>query len=788
MRQGAVILLVCLLTWGVFCTDGAAAKPIKRIAFVLDGPEMYSKGLVNLFQHELWQLLVGDFQVQFPEDLRLEADYTADGVRAELQQVTRRGDVDLVVALGFLASREACLMAPVEMPLIAAMVLDHDIQGVPYRQGTSGVKNLTYVEIPDTFEEDLTTLAELAPFDRLALLGGRSLFAALPGVEADLEFKMPYSEAQMRVVAAGPTVTATLAALPEEVDAVYLLPIPELTLDDHEALLEALALKGLPVFSLIGHRLVHMGALAGLNQVDLTKRLARRVALNARKILAGQPAADLPVAISRQAQLMVNIQTARIIGVYPSFTALTDAILIKVEEDPTVRELNLLEVIDEAIVVNLALRATGRSAAAGEGSVDQVRARLLPQVSAQATATQIDADRGESTGAPAERSATLALNLSQVIWSDEAWANLSVEKMGQLRRDLEWEQARLDVALEAAQAYLNVLLAQTQQGIQVANLKLSRSNLERARMRRDLGAASSAEVYRLESKIARERADLMAAATQRKIAEMALNRVLAYPLEQPFKLAEVALDEQVSLLLSPNIGRYADNVPGLGRLKQFMVDKGLRAATELLQIDADIAVQKRLLLATKRSYYSPEVTLSGQTSQLLAEGGQGADLDLPGAPDDTDWNLSLNLSLPLWEGGARPAETKAYRETLKALRLTRRVTAQQVEQRIRNAVHQSVSSFTSIDLLKQAAEASKKNFDLVAGAYGRGAVQLIDLLDAQTTYLQAEQNAANASHQFLLDLMELERALGRFTFFAPPAERAAWITALEAYFKSNEEK
>lgn len=304
-------------------------------------------------------------------------------------------------------------------------------------------------------------------------------------------------------------------------------------------------------------------------------------------------------------------------------------------------------------------------------------------------------------------------------------------------------------------------------------------------MRRNLGAASAAEVYRPESQIARERADLMAVATQRKIAAMELNRLLAYSLEQPLKLADVALDEEVSLLLSPQVIRHVDNVAGLTRFKQFVVEKGLRASTELLQIDMDMAIQKRLILATKRSYYSPDVTLSGGVSQLLGEAGEGADLDLPGAPDDTDWNLSLDLRLPLFEGGARPAETNEYRETLKALRLTRRATALQVEQRIRNAVHQSVSAYISIELITQAAEASRKNFDLVADAYSRGTVQLIDLLDAQTTYLQAEQNAANANYQFLLDLMELERAMGKFTFFATPAERQAWMAALEAYFKTR---
>jgi outer membrane protein TolC len=777
-----------LLGWGGLFAQGAAAKPTKRIAFVLDGPEMYAKGLVDLFKHELTQLLAGDFQVQFPKEALLQADYSADGVRAMIREVARRGDVDLLVALGFLASREACLSAPLPMPVIATMVLDHGVQKIPYRRGTSGVKDLAYIEIPDTVEEDLATLAELVPYDRLALLGGRSLFAALPGVAAGLAFHLPYSDAQLRVVEAGRTVTQTLATLPEDADAIYLLPIPELSLEDHHALLEALALKGLPVFSYIGHRLVRSGALAGLNQEDVIDRLARRTALDARKILAGKPAADLPVAISRQAQLMVNMRTARILGVYPSFKVLTEALLINTEEDPSMRELNLLGVIDEAIQVNLDLRISGRRTAAGEGRVDQARARLLPQMSARATATQIDKDRGESALAPAERTATGALNFSQIIWSDEAWANLSIEKMGQLHRTLTWEQARLDVALEAAQAYLNVLLARTREEILAANLKLSRSNLERAKMRRNLGAASSAEVYRLESQIARERADLMAAAAQRKIAAMALNRLLAYPLEQPFKLADVALDQEVSLLLSPQIIHHVDNAAGLRRFKQFMVAKGLRASTELLQLDADIAAQKRMLLTSKRSYYSPDVTLEGGLSQLLGEAGEGADLDLPGAPDDTDWHLSLGLSLPLFEGGARPAQATEYRETLKALRLTRRTTAQEVEQRIRNAVHRSVSAYISIELLTQAAEASRKNFDLVAGAYSRGTVQLIDLLDAQTTYLQAKQNAANANYQFLLDLMELERAMGKFTFFATPAERREWMAALEDYFKHNEEK
>ncbi len=782
-----VVALMIMGSW--LCSEAASGKPVKRIAIVLDGPEMSAKGYTQLFMEELRQLLSGDYSVQFPKDLVRQGDFSRAGVRQALNAVLNESRADLIVALGLLASREACLRKDLPKPVIAAMILDHEHQKIPFVKGTSGKHNLTYIEMPDTFSEDLRTFSQITPFRQLVLLGGPSLFDAIPKAEYTRPDLVADPDVRISLLKTAGSVEQTLATIPSNADAVYLLPIPEMSMKDHTRLLKGLALKRLPVFSLLGHALVREGALAGLNKADWADRVARRTALNARKILAGQEAGNLPVAISRQAHLMVNMQTARIIGIYPGFNVLTDATLINVEPDDHTRELTLMGVMDEAVLVSLDLAATGRSNAAGEAHVSRARSQLLPHLSAQASGVLIDKDRAESPATPAQQTLTGSVNLTQVIWSDQTWANLSIEKMRQLRRTLDWEKTRLDVALNAANAYLNVLLAKTQQNILLANLRLSRSNLERAKMRQALGVTGPSEVYRLKSQIAKERSDVMQAATQRKMAEMELNRQLAYSLEQPFQLADVSLDDQVSLLLSPEVRPYAANESTLKKLKQFLVIKGLRASPELMQLDADIAAEKRQLLSARRSFYAPDVTLNGNASHLFEERGAGADMESAGTPDDTDWSLSLNLNLPLWEGGGRFADTRGSREILKSLRLQRRATIQRLEQRIRNAVHQAVASYTSIELLKEATQSSKKSFELVSDAYARGTVPLIDLLDAQTTYLQAEQNAANANYQFLLDLMELERSLGGFTFFADKAERDAWISDLQAYFteiKENE--
>ena len=55
------------------------------------------------------------------------------------------------------------------------------------------------------------------------------------------------------------------------------------------------------------------------------------------------------------------------------------------------------------------------------------------------------------------------------------------------------------------------------------------------------------------------------------------------------------------------------------------------------------------------------------------------------------------------------------------------------------------------------------------------------LIDAQNAALVAQLSSANASYQFLLDLMEVQRAIGFFDFFVDPAEKEAWFQRLDAF-------
>ncbi|UCH84875.1 MAG: TolC family protein, partial [Candidatus Latescibacterota bacterium] len=80
-----------------------------------------------------------------------------------------------------------------------------------------------------------------------------------------------------------------------------------------------------------------------------------------------------------------------------------------------------------------------------------------------------------------------------------------------------------------------------------------------------------------------------------------------------------------------------------------------------------------------------------------------------------------------------------------------------------------------------AAEAAGQSLALVEDAYGQGAATIIDLLDAQNNALIADLTAATAVYTFLIDLLELERAVGKFVLQMTDQERADFVDQLTAY-------
>lgn len=786
-----LVASILVLTAFAFGPAQARRAPT-RIALVHDGPWAHRSEVVQAFKTEIEALCGTEFPVVFPEAAIRDGQWTPQGARTALDAALADPDADIVITLGPMTSLIAVQKRSLPKPTIAAVTADVGVK-LPRKGIGSGVKNLNYVAAVWALTRDMALFAEVVPFKRMALL----LPAPIAGLAPEFADRVVEAEREtgvtIQVVIVGSSGVAAVEAIAETVDAVYVAPLFHLQPDQKRALIDGLNGRRLPTFSRLGRKEVEAGMMVASAPASNMARRARRVAIAVQSIQIGEPASKLPVGFAEGEQLVINMATARAIGKLPTWRVLAEAELLN-RRRPNRRKVSLEGALNEGLSGNLDLRIAVAALASGRAQVDRSRSNLLPQISVSLGGRVIDADRAAaSNGLAPEGLLTGSAKLSQVIWSDGAWAGFTAEQHLQDSRDRQLESTRLDTAYTAATAYLDVLKAQSIETVRRANAQRTRQNLELARTRLALGQGAAYEVYRWESQLAIERREAINAQSRRHVAELTFNAVLNRPLEEGFETHEHGLEDPTFDRVHA-LDRYFNTPTTFAIFRDFMVSEALAAAPELKQIDAAMAAQQRILTAARRRYWSPTLAAQGEISHYIQRFGDGKSapsFEIPGGggfefqqADDTNWSVALNLSIPLYEGGDRSAATRQAEAELTRLGLRRDLIAQAVDRRCRSALHIVGASSEGIDLTRRAAKAARKNLELVTDAYRRGATPLVNLIDAQDVTLEAEQGAALAVYQFLSDLMAVERATGRFDILSGAASRAAWLLRLQAYYKT----
>ena len=294
-------LVIACAGLSVFPAGDAGAQDASRavrLGIVMDGPSERYRDFRDLLQNKIVDLLSREFVPTFPPGKLIVADWTSSSVSAALVQLLEDDDVDMVLALGVLASQHAAELDSLEKPVVAPFVLDTDLQSLPREEGASGVANLDYVILPSPFARDIDAFRELLPFRRLAVLMNRPYADALPDFTTRVREAVTAVGAEATLIPVDRSVTAALDGLPPDADAVYVFPLLQLTSADIEQLADGLIDRGLPSFSFLGEAEVERGLLATLNTEAQWTRLARRTALNVQRLILGEAAGDIPVAFS----------------------------------------------------------------------------------------------------------------------------------------------------------------------------------------------------------------------------------------------------------------------------------------------------------------------------------------------------------------------------------------------------------------------------------------------------------------------------------------------------------
>ncbi|MBD3257503.1 hypothetical protein GF377_03645 [candidate division GN15 bacterium] len=783
-------LSVLLLIPAVVSAQPAKELPEVRIGMMKDGPWGKAEEVMSLFRQEILDILEGEFDVVFPDNAQLDGRNQADSIAGALNQLLADKTLDMVITVGPISSNLAGQRTDMPMPVIAPFVIDPEVQNVPLENGTSGVRNLCYVTSPWAVARDLEEFQEIVDFEKLAFMSSKVLAESVTELKQRMAAALIRQGFKAQVIRVGQDIDLALAELDDDVDAVYLgvlSHLPEASLD---RLIDSLNSRKLPTFSMLGRLDVQRGVMAGTLPEDYFVRVARRTALNVQRILLGDQPGSIRVALPVDARLVINMGTARQVGVSPPWEVLTEAILINESRQEVSRALTLRSAVMEAVEVNLSLLAKQMEVSAGGAEVSKAWANLLPQVDVAGLYQVIDDDRAAASfGTQPEKTLAGQATVRQVLFSEQAWANVSIQKDLLRSREQELEAVRLDIIAATAQAYLNLLRAKTFEQIEKDNLRVTRQNLELAEVRQTIGTADQSEVLRWESQIATNRKSVIDANAQRNVAEIQLNRLLRRPMEESFSVAEPSLEDTDLLSADGRVFEYMSNPQSFRLLREFLEQEAVDRSPELAQLDRVIAARRRALTSNRLRYFLPDFSLQGEVVNIFDKSGAGSSSSGVGfgiePPDDVNWTVSVVASLPLFEGGRLRANSRQTSRELEQLELTRSSAEDQVRQRIRSALHLTGASYAGIGLSRDAAAAADSTLSLVVDAYSRGVLSILDVIDAQNASLTANRAAANAVYDFLLDLIEVERAMGVFRVFATPADRAAFTERLETFYAEN---
>jgi outer membrane protein TolC len=741
-----------------------AQQPIV-VAVITDGPSDRFVAEHQKYIDELLTLTANEFDVQIR---RTSGNWTRDSIIRVLDETYADPEFDMVLVTGFIANQIAAIRREYSKPTFLPQIIDTGLLERDESIGRSGIRNLNYLTRYADFGEDLDTLSRFTTYRDLVLFVDAGLASAIQVLQDRALEASAERGINLILVPHDGIDHDLMKGVPAETDAIFVAGLPRMPEADFLRLIEGINAARLPSYSFIGVRDVARGLLVTNSEPRDTDRQARLNGLNMQAVMLGERPEDQPIASLRKEQLTINMATARLIGLSPTFELLNEAVLLNQDVEAAGEQYGLVEIARLAVEQNLDLQAEEFGVRAGLQEIARARTNLLPQVGASYGQTIRKESSAVAAGLFAERSSDAAINVDQLLYSDAASANLKIQKELQRTRLASLEEFELDVVQAATIAYYSALNARSQLALQENNLRITRANLELAEDRVRLGTSTRADVYRWEAEDARSQIAVNNARAALNRAWETLNRIVQEPLGQPLALREASFDEPFVMSFS-EFDKMIQSPDDYNRFSLFFIERALRQAPELEQLDAQITAKRRELVSQRRAYWLPDFSVGGRYTDNLSQSGLGAG---PQAGQDmNDWSVGIQATLPLFSGGLKKANVNRADFELRQLQALRSSVASRVEETIRNELYTMQAAYTQIELSASAAEASRKNFELVSDAYARGTVNVIQLLDAQESSLAASAAAAESRYSFLITIMSAQRAIGGYDFLLSPDAR-----------------
>ena len=696
------------------------------------------------------------------------------------------GNSEIIIAFGIVNTLMLYEEKSYPKPTIIVGAINNDIADIPKNKKTSGINNLTYLITPFSYSADLDAFTEIYPFNKIGIIVDDFMLTILP-------LKKQFDNYFANKGASYEFITLTNDSyedsLFKDVDAVYLVSHSHLEKYTFEKMIASINSKKLPSISGYGVKDVENGVLSTNQPAINFDQIFRRIALNVEDINNGTNASDLPLVIDYKKGLSVNMATAEQIGFPIKNSLLATVNLIEGANiiDPQF-SYSLSELMNKVVKNNLTLSAERQNILLSEQDVKTSKSQYLPDVTANVNGAYIDPKIAEiSNGENPELSTAGNLSLNQIIYSEQATANISIQKSLLDAQKEDYNASELDALLNSSVAYFNALVLKTNVSIQNKNLQLTRQNLEIANQNLELGASGKSDVLRFKSQLAQNTQSLIEARNSLSQAYYQINQLINNTISNKISIE----DTIISTSNFQNATYYylietLDDPKKRHILIEFFIEEAIRNAPELKNIEYNRDAIVRNYKLNSYGRFIPTLALQGGYNYAFSKSGVGSEFPsgFPTPPDGT-YNIGLNLSLPIFQQNQQNINRQTSIIQQDQLDTQKDNVKLSFEKNINDIVLDLINEIANIEISEVNMNFSKESLELSQAEYQNGAIPVIQLIDAQNNYLKAYLSNATSKYNFLLVSMQLQRALGAFFLINTDANNQDFIQRASQYINNN---
>jgi len=301
-----------------------------------------------------------------------------------------------------------------------------------------------------------------------------------------------------------------------------------------------------------------------------------------------------------------------------------------------------------------------------------------------------------------------------------------------------YELTRQELILAVKQAYFDVLKAKMLLAIQEKALNRASEQLKIAEARYELGAASYSDVLKAKVLHGDVKLALIGAENSVKLAKASLNSWMGQDVD-----TDVDVEENLT-------------VPGFN----YSYDHALQGA---MRDNPNMTTAKFNLKSAEaqfgmaRSGLFPNFGVSGSYSW------DNEDLDEIKniRRRDYRWSLSAYVSFNIFENFTKKHNLSYAKANLNSQRQNFHQTERDVALELKQAFLNVEEAQEKIKLTEEKVESAQEDLDLMQEKYNLGAASILELLDAEVSFKQAESDQVEALYDYNLAVAQFEKAMGK---------------------------